>query len=351
MVGGARGKPIPEVRGDDRTRRGAAGEGAQRSARCDDEARTRRQNTAAVVCRKSTAISAVATEVAPEFVRLGAKINQRLERAVDTSNRKVSAHQARLSFYRQEIASARLMQGAVAAGRAAQSTELHELQLLGQEALDRFSAVLALPGHEHDPKALELVAHQLAQIDARAIAAINAHTATKEVLEGLPSSPKRNLALARTNRSLAVVRYPTAPGIANGLLVDATYLLTQFGPRRDRDLLELAETLMLEGIARFRLGHPLIGAQRLSEAHGHYCDLLRSLRTHKKGLFDWMFRTRLYAGHRVKELRQRTLSGLAVTEQLIKLTNRYPRAVTANLQRGHGVRRHNRKPLPLPRGH
>ena len=99
------------------------------------------------------------------LVRVSNKINQRLERAVETGNRKVSAHQARLSFYRQEIASARLVQGAIAASRAAYSVELHEKQQAGQEAIDRFNAVLALPGHEHDATALELVAHQLSHID------------------------------------------------------------------------------------------------------------------------------------------------------------------------------------------
>lgn len=222
-------------------------------------------------------------------------------------------------------------------------------QQLGQEALDRFRAVLALPGHESDPAALELVAHQLAQMDPHTVAALNAHTATINALQGLPASPKHNLMLARALRSLAILRYPAAPGIANSLLIQASLLLTQFGPRRDRDLLELAETLTLEGIARFRLGMVVLGPQRLGEAHGHYGDLLRSLDTHRKGLFGWMFRTRLYAGHRVKELRQRAQSGLAVADHLIRLTNRYPHAIAINLQKGRGARRHNRKPLPLPK--
>jgi hypothetical protein len=285
------------------------------------------------------------------LIRLGEKIDQQLERAVETCNRKVAAHQARLSFYRHEIAAARLVQGAVAGGRATSTAELSQRQLFEQEALDRFRAVLAMPGHEENPTALELVAHQLAQMEPHAVAAINAHTETIDTLENLPASPKRNLALARAKRSLAVLRYRMAPGVANGLLVQASLLLTQFGPRRDRDLLELAETLTLEGITRFRLGMVVLGPQRLSEAHGHYRDLLRSLKTRRRGLFDWMFRTRLYAGHRVKELRQRTLADLAFTEHLITLTNRYPSAITANLQRGRGVRRRNRKPLPLPRDH
>lgn len=90
--------------------------------------------------------------------QLGQKVDVRLGRTIDTGNRKVAAHQRRLSFYTQEIASARLVQGALAVSRAAQSTELHEQQLWGQEALDRFRAVLALPGHDQDPAALELVA-------------------------------------------------------------------------------------------------------------------------------------------------------------------------------------------------
>jgi hypothetical protein len=283
--------------------------------------------------------------------RWGEKVDRQLDIAIATCVRKVGSHRLRLAFYTQEIASARLVQGAVAAGRAASTDDLAQRQLLEQEALDRFRAVLALPGYEEDPAALELVAHQLAQIDPQAVSAINAHVATMNVLQAQPAAPKRNLALARAKRSLAILRYPTAPGIACALLVDASALLTQFGPRRDRDLLELADTLSLEGVARFRLGAVVLGPQRLGEARGHYCDLLRSLDARRKGMFSWMFRTRLYAGHRVRELRRRAVSGLAFTEHLIKLTNRYPTTITANLQKGRGVRRHNRKPLSLLRGH
>jgi hypothetical protein len=285
------------------------------------------------------------------LMSVGQKLDRRLESAVETSNRKVAAHEARLSFFRREIASARLVQGALAGCRAARSSELHEKQLFQQEALDRFSSVLTLPGHENDPTALELVAHQLKEIDSRSVATINAYSAAITTLENPPPSAMRNSALARVKRSFAILRYPAAPRIANDHLVEATFLLTQLGPRRDRDLLELAEALRLEGITRFRLDHGVLGPQRLREARGHYRDLLRSLGARRKGLFHWMFRTRLYAGHRVRELRRQAALGLAEVEHLIKLTDRYPQTITANLQRGHGVRRRNRRPLPMPKGH
>lgn len=282
--------------------------------------------------------------------RFGDRIDRRLQRAIETSGRKVDAHRLRLSFYVQEIAAARLVQGAVAAGRATQTHNLAERQRLEQQALDRFRAVLALPGHKDDAMALELVANQLTQMDALSAAAINAHQATIAVLNNRPPSPKRNLALARSERGLAVLRYPISPGAACANLVRASSLLTQFGPRRDRDQLELAETLLLEGIVRFRLGAVVIGPQRLSQARGHYCDLLRSLNARRRGVFYWMFRTRLYAGHRVNELRQRSEAGLAFVDHFIKLTDRFPSSVVKNLQRGNGVRRRNRKPLLPPRG-
>jgi hypothetical protein len=77
--------------------------------------------------------------------------------------------------------------------------------------------------------------------------------------------------------------------------------------------------------------------------------LMRSLNARRKGLFYWMFRTRLYAGHRASELRQRAEAGLAHVEHLIKLTDRFPSSMVASLQRGSGARRRNRKPLLPPR--
>jgi hypothetical protein len=90
-------------------------------------------------------------------LRFGDKIDRRLQRAIETSGRKVDAHRLRLSFYVQEIAAARLVQGAVAAGRAVQTHGLAERQRLEQQALEQFRAALALPGHEDDATALELV--------------------------------------------------------------------------------------------------------------------------------------------------------------------------------------------------
>jgi hypothetical protein len=192
-------------------------------------------------------------------LKLAESIDQRLERAVGTCDHKVTAHLGRLAFFRQQIAAARLIQGALAAGRAAKTSEEHA-QRLDQEALDRFRAVLAIPGHAEDVGALELIAHQLARLDPQSQLTVNAHNVVIEHLQAQPESPARNRVLARAKRSLAILRYPNAHGTAQSLLNEAIQLLTKFGPPRDRDFLELADCYRLEGIAHLKLDHMLAAA-------------------------------------------------------------------------------------------
>jgi hypothetical protein len=277
-------------------------------------------------------------------------VDRQLESAIRTCDRKVSAHLDRLAFFRQQIASARLIQGALAAARAARVSEDHQSQRLDQEALDHFRSVLALPGHKEDLAALELIAHQLRRLDGQSQAAIGGYSSIVETLEGRPESPNRNVLLARAKRCLAILRYPRAPGAARDLLDDAIALLTQFGPPRDRDLLELAETVHLYGVARLRLGHNVKGPEQLSLAEGHYRDLLRSLRSRQRKLFRWMWRENRFAGHRVAELRSRAEEGLRQVEHLIELNDRHQQLLIASLQRGTGMPRHSRKPPRLRRG-
>jgi len=271
--------------------------------------------------------------------------DRRLETAIRTCDRKVTAHLDRLALFRKQIASARLIQGALAAGRAAGASEEHKSQRLDQEALDHFRAVLALPGHKEDLTALELMAHQLARLDGQSQSAANTYDAVINTLEAQEESSVRNLLLGRAKRCLAILRYPSAPRTARDLLDEAINLLTQFGPPRDRDLLELAETVHLSGIARLRLNMTVQGPQQLSLAQGHYRDLLRYLRSRRRGLFRWMSRDRRFTGHRVAELRSRAERGRAQVDHLIKLNNgTHQVLLIKSLGRGTGVPRGNRKP-------
>ena len=278
------------------------------------------------------------------ILSLAQSVDGRLQAAIRTCDRKVSAHLDRLAFFRQQIASACLIQGALAAARAAQSREDHERQRLDQEALDHFRAVLAIPGHREDLAALELIAHQLRRLDGQSQAAVDAYLSLIDTLQKQQDSPNRNLLLARAKRCLAILRYPRSPGIARGLLAEATDLLIEFGPRRDRDLLELAETAHLDGIARLRLGHGVQGPQQLSLAEGQYRDLLRSLRSRRRGLFRWMRREGRFSGHRVSELRSRAEHGLAQVERLTALNSRRQGLLIASLSRGNGKPNRNRMP-------
>ena len=204
--------------------------------------------------------------------------------------------------------------------------------------------MLAIPGHQEDLGTLELVAHQLARLDQRSQLAVSAYTRIIDILEKQPVSPARNLLLARAKRCLATLRYSNSPGNAQRMLTEAIDLLTELGPPRDRDFLELAETYHKDGIARLRLGANVQGPQQLSLAQGHYRSLIRSLSARRRGLFRWMLRERRFSGHRVKELCSRAECGLADVNHLIRLNDKHQDLLIASLRKGSGVPRHNRRP-------
>lgn len=280
---------------------------------------------------------------------LGQRVDRRLEQALHTCNRKVSAHIGRLSYFREQVASAKLIQGSLASARAATCTELHERQQLDAKALDHFRAVLAIPGHQDDLGALELISHQLARIDQQSELAVSSYSRLIEILQQQPASPNRNRTLARAKRGLAAVMYSRRPGIAQSMLTQAIELLTELGPPPDRDFLELAQTYYLDGIARLRLGGGVQGPQQLSLAQGCYRELIRSLEARRHGLFRWMFRERRFAGHRVLELRGQAEAGLLQVNHLIKLNGKRQDLLIASLRKGSGVPRRNRMPMNKPR--
>jgi hypothetical protein len=273
----------------------------------------------------------------------GQTVDQQLVRVLSTCDRKVSAHLGRLSYFREQIASAHLIRGALAAGRAAVVRQEHRRQELDQEALDQFRLVLGTPGHQDDLAARELIAHQLARLNQGELAE-SEYSRLIELLEAQPAAVARNVVLARAKRCLAALRYPKGPQNARALLIEAAELITQFGPPRDRDFLELAETYYLDAITRYRLGAFVQGAQQLGLAQGCYRGLVRSLRDRRRGLFRWMVKERRFAGHRVEELCSRAECGLAQVDRLIMLTYKHRDLVIASLRRGNGVPRHNRKP-------
>ena len=282
---------------------------------------------------------------------LGQKLDERLERAVRTSETKAAAHLQRLSLFRAEIAAARLIQGAVAAGRAGQEDELYRRQALDLEAFDRFREVLSLPGHREDATGLELLAHQLTRMeDADDQRTIGAYQQLINVLLRQEETYLRNLALARAKRGLAIVRYPIAPVLAREDINEAIAFLMRLGPPRDRHMLELASLIHLSGLAYLRLGANQKGPAQLRLAESYCRNLIRSLRSRRGGVFRWMFETRTYAGHRTGELLRRAEEELAATKYLLALYEKRGALLISRLQRGRGVRRRNRKPPPPPRG-
>ncbi|MGE3066805.1 MAG: hypothetical protein AB7K67_14545 [Hyphomicrobiaceae bacterium] len=275
-------------------------------------------------------------------LRPSTAINRDLAKTIVTCDHKVGAHLARLSLFREQIASTRLIMGALAAGRASKSSQLHQRQRLDQQALDCFRAVLAVPGHGEDVAALELIANQLRRLDGAGQSAIDSYDLVAKLLEAQAPSPARNRALARVKRDSALLLYPTTPGNAQSLLAEASALLTELGPPRDRDQLEYAENLYFEGLARLRLGMKMLGPQRLQLAQGNYQALLRSLKVRERGLFRWMRREARYSGHRVKEMRLSAERGLARTERLLAMNNQHPLLLFESLRKGAGVPRRNR---------
>ena len=280
---------------------------------------------------------------------IGQDLDERLEQAVRTSEIKAAAHLQRLSLFRAEIASARLIQGAVATGRAVQEDKLFKRQALELEAFDRFREVLALPGHREDPVGLELLAHQLARIeDADDQRTKGAYQRLIGVLLRLEETYSRNLALARAKHGLAILQYPIAPMAARDDLSEAISFLMRVGPPRDRHMLELARLTYLSGVTYLRLGATQKGPTQLRLAEGYYRNLIRSLRSRRGGLFRWMFETRRFTGHRTTELLVKAECGLAEVGHLLKLYEKRRILLIKTLQQGNGVRRHNRRPPPPP---
>jgi hypothetical protein len=279
------------------------------------------------------------------------RLDATLERAMATSTRKVAAHQARLSLFRGEIAAARCIQGALAAGRAAQASELADQQSLDQEALDHFRAAVVLSGRAEDTVARELLAHQVMRTYGGGQQAIEAFEALVEILGNREETPPRNHALARAKRGLAILIYLNAPGKAQDNLTEAVDLMMDFGPPRDRDLLELADTLYLEGLARLRRGATVIGPEQLRLALAHYRGLLRHLEARKRGLFHWMRLRKTYSGHRVAELRQRAEEGEARVDCALRLFHEDQAELMAQLMKGLEVRCPKQMPPPPPEDH
>lgn len=265
-----------------------------------------------------------------------------LAKAITTCDHKIRAHLLRLSLFREQVASARLIMGALAAGRAQHAREMHEWQRLDQQALDCYRAVLAIPEHENDPAALELIAHQLRRLDGASQSTISSYELVVATLREFAPSLARNRCLARAKRDLALLRYPVSPVNALTLLVDASALLTALGPPRDRDLLEYADNLYFESIARLRLNQNIQGPQKLVLAQASYVQLLNSLRTRRWGLFAWMRRDHRFSGHRVKEMRLKAERGLKLAQHLIAMNNRHQQLLIFSLAAGAGVPRRNR---------
>lgn len=249
---------------------------------------------------------------------VGKSLDTKLEQAVLTSEHKVAAHVQRLSLFRAEIASARLIQGAVAAARAVDEGVLHKRQALDLEAFDRFREVLAQPGHREDTVGLELLAHQLARMEDVEDQRINeAYQRLISILLRQEETYARNLALARAKHGLALRQLSTAPMSARDELNEAISFLMRLGPPRDRHMLELAKLTYLSGVTYLRLGATQKGPAQLRLAEGYYRNLIRSLRSRRSGLFRWMFETRKFAGHRTSELLEQAQSGLAEVSRLL----------------------------------
>ena len=285
------------------------------------------------------------------LMRRWRSLDERLDNSVATSARKVTAHLERLSLYRQEIASARIIQGAVASARARQAFGLHEREQLALEAYDRFREVLALPGHREDLTALELVANQLVHMEGEDQRAIDTYRTLIGALQRQDETPSRNMALARAKRDYAVLLYPNSPVDAQRLVAEAIALIMRLGPPRDRHMLELAHIVQLSGIAHLRLGAVRQGPQQLRLAQTYYRNLLRSLLSRKRGLFRWMYESRFFSGHRTDELIVRARNGLAFTERLLRVSEARRSLLVRSLRRGCGAGGRNRRPPPPPEDH
>jgi hypothetical protein len=232
-----------------------------------------------------------------------------LKKALEDIERRYGIAVAALTSLRAQMASAHLLQGAIAAARASQSRNLAQRMYSDDKALTCFRTVLQVHDYERDVQAKEYEAHQLRKLGHLAEAQ-DAYEQLDDLAAWVPDEKARRLILARARRYRAQIVQANAIGGSMGardLIVEAQNLRSIVGPFSGWEAIEQGHVHYVHAYIRNRLQNHQIEQRQLSLAETAY----RKVLSHTPS-------SRWFVGGSTKRLRAAAQAGLSRVQEAQK---------------------------------
>jgi hypothetical protein len=204
--------------------------------------------------------------------RIESSAEHSLDRALGDIQRRYEVAISALTSLRAQMASAYMLQGAIASARAAQRRDPIQRIEWDDRALTHFRTVMQVHDYDRDVQAKEYEAHQLRKL-GHLEEADAAYKELEAVAAWVSDDKRRNLITARAQRYRAQIAQAMAPGgsdSARGLIVEARRLRSLSGPYSDWEGIEQGDMHYVEAYIRSRLGHGQIEEWQLSQAATAY---------------------------------------------------------------------------------
>ncbi len=247
------------------------------------------------------------------------RASRRLEGAQTQINRRMHTATETLKHHRDQLATAHILHGAVAAARAGRQTSPGRQAKLDREALSAFRMALRIPGDGHRLEAREYEAIQLRRLQ-RWDEARKAFGRLAIVSRDHPDIQQRRLAAARAKRALAEIEQALAvAGSANAVALIEEALAIAGSHLSGRWLtVEKAEMHYVNAYIRNRIGHIVVEDRQLDRSIEEYQRAFREV-----SRYSWLWKP----GER--RLRVTALQGLRraqATRQAQRPTRKYDTA-------------------------
>jgi hypothetical protein len=215
--------------------------------------------------------------------RVEAGAQRNLVKAIRDIERRIETAVTALTSLRAQMASAYLLQGAIASARASQRRNPVQRIDWDDRALIYFRTVMQVHDYERDVQAKEYEAHQLRKL-GHLVEAEVAYKQLESVAAWVAEDKKRSFITARARRYRAQIVQAMAPSgslNARDLIVQALELRSPFGPYRDWDAIEQGDVHCVEAYIRNRLGHGQVEQEQLSLAGTAYHSVLNRIPSSK----------------------------------------------------------------------
>ncbi|OYW56868.1 MAG: hypothetical protein B7Z29_02295 [Hyphomicrobium sp. 12-62-95] len=205
-----------------------------------------------------------------------------LSSAVEKIERQLKAGEEMIAALRDQLATAHLLRGAVAAS-AGKRARLDDHNLI---ALTAFRTALQVPGHAHNLLAKEMEAHQLRKL-GQLPAALEAYQEVENLVSTVGDYRTQRLTIARVKRYQAEIyqmQASTTDGngtrvyqgstTARNLLRDALDIRQNFAPYQSYELLEQGDMHFCQAYIAKNLKNAVLSPAQLTAAETAYCAVL-----------------------------------------------------------------------------